>query len=219
MSFLTILITVPAKAANHNSPKFVFTTFINETGWKVDAAAFLVGLINVNWFFTCLDTATHLAEEVSRPERMVPIAIGGTVAIGFITSWSFSLSIIFSIQDLDAAISTPTGVPILEIFHQTINVAGACVLEVMIFLTAIGCLVSSHTWQCRLCWSFARDGGLPGHQWLARVNHKLDTPLFAHSISVFIVGLVGLLYLGSTAAFNSYVFLSPSVDTVISIND
>ena len=140
------------------------------------------------------------------------------MAIGFITSWLFSISIIFSIQDLEAAISTPTSVPILEIFHQTINMAGACVLETMIILTAIGCLISSHTWQSRLCWSFARDGGLPGHQWLARTSHSLGTPLFAHSISVFLVALVGLLYLGSTAAFNSYVSTSQGSCTLILIH-
>jgi hypothetical protein len=31
------------------------------------------------------DAATHLAEEVVNPERAIPIAIMGTVLIGFVT--------------------------------------------------------------------------------------------------------------------------------------
>jgi len=205
VSFAVILVVVPAKAPSHNSVSFVFTNFINNTGWKQDGIAFIVGLVNTNWSFTCLDCATHLAEEVPRPERMVPVAICGTVAIGFVTSWFFALSMMFSIQDLEAAALTPTYVPILEIFNQAINTTGACVLEAMIILTAFGCLIAAHTWQSRLCWSFARDGGLPGHKWLARVNHNLDAPLFAHATSTTLTGLVGLLYLGSSAAFFSYV--------------
>lgn len=94
-------------------------------------------------------------------------------------------------------------VPILEIFNQAINSTGACVLEAMIILTAFGCLIAAHIWQSRLYRSFARDGGLPGHKWLARVNHNLDAPLFAHTTSSFLTGLVGLLYLGNSAAFLS----------------
>jgi choline transport protein len=69
ISFAVILITVPASADTHQSAKFVFATFINSTGWKQDGIAYLVGLINCNWVFACLDTATHLAEEVTKPER------------------------------------------------------------------------------------------------------------------------------------------------------
>src|SRR3954449_5454880 len=82
-SFLVILVTVPATAPTHQPAKFVFANFVNNTGWKQNGIAFIVGLINTNWAFACLDCATHMAEEVARPEKMIPIAIMGTVAIGF----------------------------------------------------------------------------------------------------------------------------------------
>ena len=71
--------------------------------------------------------------------------------------------------------------------------------------TGIWCLVASHTWQSRLCWSFSRDGGLPGSKFLSKVDHRVDVPLRAHFASCFIVCLLGLLYLGSYTAFNSMV--------------
>ena len=203
VSFTVILITVPAKAPNHQDAKFVFATFINNTGWENSGIAFIVGLVNTNWAFACLDCATHLAEEVPRPEKTIPLAICGTVGIGFTTAWFFAISMMFSLQDLELVTLTPTYVPIVEIFHQAVNTAGACALEALIICTGTGCLIACHTWQSRLCWSFARDGGMPGHQWLKIVNPKLDVPLTAHFVSCVLVGLVGLLYLGSTAAFNS----------------
>ena len=109
----------------------------------------------------------------------------------------------FSIADLDALFNTSTLVPILELFHQALaNVAGAIVLEALIIATGLGCLVASHTWQSRLCWSFARDRGVPFGKFLEHVNARLDVPFRAHALSSAIVAALGCLYLGSSTAFN-----------------
>lgn len=136
---------------------------------------------------------------------MVPIAIMGTVAIGFVTSWFFSMAMFFSVVgDWSEIVVSPTGVPILELFSRALNnKAGAVILEVMIIATGLGCLIASHTWQSRLCWSFARDRGVPGHQWLSKVHPKLDVPVNAHMASCMIVAIVGCLYLATGTAFNS----------------
>lgn len=34
VSFVVILITVPAKAPTHQAARFVFANFVNQTGWK-----------------------------------------------------------------------------------------------------------------------------------------------------------------------------------------
>jgi len=206
VSFAVILITVPAVAPTHQHAKFVFANFVNNTGWKSNGIAFIVGLINTNWAFACLDCATHMAEEVARPEKMIPIAIMGTVAIGFTTAWFYCISMFFSMRNLDLLFNTPTAVPILELFHQALrSKAGAIVLESLIMATGIGCLIASHTWQSRLCWSFARDRGLPFSNFLSHVHPVLDVPVQAHAVSCFIVAILGFLYWGSYTAFNSMV--------------
>ena len=135
---------------------------------------------------------------------MIPIAIMGTVGIGFITAWFFAVALFFSISDLDSLFNTATLVPVLELFYQaTSNKAGAIVLEALVMATGVLCLVSSHTWQSRLCWSFARDKGLPFSHILAHVNTTADVPLAAHATSCLLVAILGLLYLGSYTAFNS----------------
>ncbi|MCJ1229273.1 hypothetical protein MMC12_005938 [Toensbergia leucococca] len=203
ISFFVILVVVPAKAPTHQDARFVFANFVNNTGWTQNGIAFIVGLINTNWAFACLDCATHMAEEVQRPEKMIPIAIMGTVAIGLVTSWFYSISMFFSVNNLDALFDTPTEVPILELFDQALSSkAGAIALESLIMATGIGCQIASHTWQSRLCWSFARDRGLPFAPYLSKIHPTLDVPLHAHFVSCVIVAILGCLYLGSYTAFN-----------------
>ncbi|PYH94550.1 amino acid transporter [Aspergillus ellipticus CBS 707.79] len=206
ISLITIFVTVPATTPAHANTKFVFATFTNSTGWSSNGLAFLLGLINPNWLFVCLDAATHMAEEISQPETAIPTAIMGTVGVGLVSSWLLCIALYFSITNLDALVNTATGVPILELFYQTLGSrAGATLLEALVLTTGIGCQIASHTYQSRVCWSFARDRGLPGHAFLSKIHPTLDVPLNAHIVSSVLVSLLGLLYLGSSTAFNSLV--------------
>lgn len=207
-SFLIITVAVLSGAhGKYQDPKFVFATFYNETGWNSNTIAFILGLINPAWSFSCLDCATHMAFEVENPEKVIPLSILGTVGIGFITSFLFVIAMFFSIQDLDAVMNSSTGFPILEIFHQALNKskAGAIVLGCLILMTALGCVIACHTWQARLCWSFSRDNGLPySNQW-GQIDKRSNLPLKAHLMSCVVIAILGLLYLASDTAFNSLI--------------
>lgn len=206
-SFTVITVTVLICARdNFNTAESVFVTFDNNTGWKTAGIAFIVGLVNPNWSFSCLDSASHLAEEVHGADRVIPIAILGTVTIGMVTSLSYSIAMFFSVRNLDEIINHGTGLPILDIYHQALNnKAGALCLGVLIFITGCGCTISSHTWQARLCWSFSRDNGLPFSKYLSIIDPHLGVPFNAHLFSSVIVAILGVLYLASSTAFNSMV--------------
>ncbi|KAG0641379.1 amino acid permease-domain-containing protein [Tuber brumale] len=205
-SFIVITITVLATSSPKQNAKFVFANFVNNTGWESNAIAFIVGLINPNWSFACLDSATHLAEEVPRPESNIPFAIMGTVAIGFVTAFLYSIAMFFSMTNLDELVNTATLVPILELYRQATGSKPAAIfLEFLICFTGLGCQIACHTWQARLCWSFARDKGLPGSRYWSQVHPTMGIPFHAHTMSCIVVALLGLLYIGSTTAFNSMV--------------
>lgn len=206
-SYAVILITVLVCARGHyNSAEFVFVEFQNNTGWKSAGIAFIVGLINPNWSFSCLDSASHLAEEVHQADRVIPIAILGTVTIGLVTALTYSIAMFFSVTNLDLIINNGTGLPILDIFYQALqNKVGALCLGTLILLTGTGCTISSHTWQARLCWSFSRDNGLPFSKYLSIIDPNLGVPLNAHLFSSVIVAILGCLYLASSTAFYSMV--------------
>lgn len=207
LSFVIITVTVLACAlGNYNSALFVFSDFSNGTGWLSLGIAFIVGLINPNWSFSCLDAATHLAEETMTPQTDIPKAIMGTVLIGLLTALPYSIAMFFSITNLDGILKSTTGVPIMDIFNQALgNRAGAICLEVLVTLTAIGCNIASHTWQLRLCWSFARDQGFPGLRYWSKVNERTGQPVNAHLMSCFWCAIIGCIYMASTTAYNAMV--------------
>lgn len=206
-SYFVITVTVLAcSKGNYQPARFVFVEFDNQTGWSSAGIAFITGLINPNWCFSCLDCATHMAEEAHEPERKIPIAIMGTVAIGFLTSFTYVIAMFFCIRNLDAIVNSNTGFPILDIYYQALqNKAGTLVLTTLFLLTAWGCNISGQTWMARLCWSFSRDNGLPGSHIWARVNPKLGVPFNAHAMSCTWVAICGCLYMASTTGYNSLV--------------
>jgi amino acid transporter len=68
------------------------------------------------------------------------------------------------------------------------------------------CAISICCAASRATWSFARDKAIPFHEVFSRVNHNLqDAPVNAHLLATIIQLLLGLIYLGSSAAFNAFV--------------
>lgn len=75
------------------------------------------------------------------------------------------------------------------------------------------CALSICCAASRATWSFARDKAIPLHSVWSKANHNLgDVPLNAYLLSLAIQLLLGLIFLGSTAAFNAFVGI-----TVISL--
>lgn len=205
VSFVVSVISVLATSSpNYQLAQFVFVDFENATGWKSSGIAFLVGLINPAWSFGGMDGATHLAEESRNPRTDIPKAIIGTVIIGFTTALIYSISMFFCIGDLDSILSTNTGLPIIEIYHQALNSkAGATVLTFLIFLTALCCNIAVHTCQSRICWSISRDNALPGSKYWSQVHPKTGVPVKAHIFCCSLCAIVGCMYMASSTAYNS----------------
>lgn len=207
LSYFVITITVlSCSSGRYQTAEFVFKRFDNQTGWANAGIAFIVGLVNPNWCFSCLDSATHMAEEALEPERKIPIAIMGTVAIGFITSFTYVIAMFFCVNDIEELFNTNTGVPIINIYYQALrNKGGTIWLMVMFLFTAFGCNMSGQTWMARLCWSFCRDNGLPGSKYWSVIHPTLGVPINANFMSCVWVAICGCLFLVSSTGFNSMV--------------
>ncbi|KAF5615594.1 choline transporter [Fusarium tjaetaba] len=132
------------------------------------------------------------------------IAVGSCLG----TTIPFFLALLFSVHDLNAVASS--GLPIMEVFYQaTGNRRDACtVLTVWVLFNFFGVTVSCLATAGRLTWAFARDNGLPYSKIFASVNSKYLTPINATAICGLFCSLYGLIYIGSTAAFNSIISMA-----------
>lgn len=96
---------------------------------------------------------------------ILAVVINGVLAFGWI------IALLFSVGDVDAALESPTGYPIIEIFYQatgsvTAATAMMCAIIVVAFFAVFGILASTS----RLTWAFARDKGLPFSNFFAYVR-------------------------------------------------
>lgn len=221
---LAIFITILAASPTKQSAEFVFANFVNDSGYSSKGVTFLSGMLAANWGFSCMDSITHLADEVPNPQRNIPKALLWTVALGVLTAFPMGIAAFFSVQSLDDVIAPASGLPSLELFYQCTNSkAGSIVLESIMCVCFICAGVSIQTWQSRMAWSLARDNGWPFAIYLARVAPPpLDVPLWAHLWSCIWVAVLGCLYLGSATAFNSFIggglllqYLSYSICVVV----
>lgn len=98
--------TITSLARSHKQPaSFVWRNFENNTGWP-DGVTFLTGLLTPAAMFLGLDGALHLAEECINPQKVVPIAILSTTAIGATTAFVFAVSLCYGITDIEDALAT-----------------------------------------------------------------------------------------------------------------
>ncbi|CAG8918033.1 unnamed protein product [Penicillium salamii] len=205
-SFLVIFITCLARAPHMQTSQFVWTTFINQSGWKSNGVAFLTGLINPNYIYAGIDGAIHLAEECGNANTAVPYALMSTLVIGFLTSFAFVVAMFYCMTDMDAVIHTSTGVPIYEIWVQATrsDVASTlfiCLLACIAFFSLNGCQQTAS----RLTWAFARDDALVMSKYLGVINSRFQVPIYALCANSAVVFIIGCIYLASSTAFNALI--------------
>ncbi|KAJ5379105.1 hypothetical protein N7509_012224 [Penicillium cosmopolitanum] len=205
-SFFVIIITCLSRTSSFNPSEFVWTTFINNTGWKSNAVVFLTGLANPNFMLAGIDGAVHMAEEVADAAKFVPRALISTVVIGFVTAFGFSLSMLYSLNDFEKVVDSVTGVPIYEIWYQATRSQAAATTFIFILLSIAlfslnACIESSS----RLTWSFARDNALFGSNILSKIHPRLQVPVWALMANSAVIFIIGCIYLGSSSAFNAFI--------------
>ncbi|BGO88981.1 hypothetical protein NBRC10512_002049 [Rhodotorula toruloides] len=202
--FLVITIVVVAKAPTYNDNKFVWATYTNEIGWSSSFVVVMTGLVNPSYLYAGLDGAIHLVEEVKRPEKAVPLALLSTVGMGFVTGMAISVTLIYCVQDLNAALASE--LPFLEIIVQaTGSKACGTVLMVAFLLCLFVSANSVHQSTSRLIWSFARDNGLPFADKLTYVHPHFRVPILPLLLSGLGVTILGALYCASTTAYGSII--------------
>jgi amino acid transporter len=109
--------------------------------------------------------------EVKNPERRVPQSMVYSVVINGILSFAFIICLMFTLGDLNTALSTPTGYPIIAVFYEaTHSKAATNTLMALILFTGIVAMFGSLASVSRLTWAFARDHGLPFSKFFTQVN-------------------------------------------------
>jgi amino acid permease (GABA permease) len=198
---LIIVGVLAIKPAHHQSASFVFTHFVNNTGWHSAFYVVLLGLLLAQYTFTGYDASAHMTEETHDASRSGPRGIVMSIVVSLIAGWALLIGVTFAIQHYTAEVGSATGVPPAQIF---IDAAGLTVGKLLL-LIAIGaqlfCGMSSVTANSRMIYAFSRDGALPASNFWHRVNHRTRTPTNAIWLAAVFALVLGLPYLWNPTAY------------------
>ena len=81
-------------------------------------------------FTVGFDASAHMTEETHNAAMSGSIGIVMSIGVSAILGWFLILGLLFSIQDYDTTVASPTGQPVTQIFLDTVGQNGAIVLMV-----------------------------------------------------------------------------------------
>ncbi|EKD05592.1 hypothetical protein A1Q2_00082 [Trichosporon asahii var. asahii CBS 8904] len=204
---IAIVVSLLVKAPSRNSGAYAFGHFdASASGWPV-GWSFFIGLLQAAYTQTGYGMVAALCEEVHNPRHEVPRAMVLSVVAAAITGIVYLLPILFVLRDTDELLEIAgAGLqPMPTLYKKVMGTPGGALGLLFIILGIwFFASVGSMTAALRCTWAFSRDGGIPGSKWWRRVNRRFDVPLNALILSTIVCALLGLIYLGSTAAFSAF---------------
>ena len=194
-----VLLVVPT---HHQSVGFIFTKFVNNTGFSfagVPIYVFLIGLLLAQYTFTGYDASAHMTEETHNAAVAGPRGIVWSIIVSLIAGWVLLIAVTGAIQDYAAEAASVT--PGAQIFLDAAGHNVGLFLLFVIVGAQFYCGMSSVTANSRMIYAFSRDGAVPGSQLWHKINPRTRTP--TNSIIFATVGawLLGLPYLWSPVAY------------------
>lgn len=195
-------VAVQAKSGRHSASYTLGNYDTSFSGWG-QGFTFFIGLLPPAYAFSAMGMVTSMAEECAEPEVEVSRSLVLCIPIGGIASLFFILPLCATLPPLEDILSAPNGQALPYILATVMGTkAGTIILMIMVFLVTLFCSISITTGASRCTWAFSRDNALP----LANIWTKTiaDSPVYALSLVTVIEMLLGLINLGSSAAFTAF---------------
>jgi amino acid permease (GABA permease) len=199
-----VLVIVAALAIvpdHHQSTSFVFTHFVNNTGWSSTIYVVLLGLLLAQYTFTGYDASAHMTEETRDAAVAGPRGIVASILVSLAAGWVLLVGLTYAIQDYDAELGSSTGVRPAQIFIDAGGRTGGKLLLLIVIVAQLFCGMSSVTANSRMIYAFSRDGALPLSDMWHRINPRTRTPTNAIWLGAAGAFVLGLPYLWNVTAY------------------
>ncbi|KAL1592273.1 hypothetical protein SLS60_011350 [Paraconiothyrium brasiliense] len=195
-------VAIQAKSGRHSTSYALGNYNTSFSGWG-QGFTFFIGLLPPAYAFSAIGMITSMTEECADPEVEVSRSLVLCIPIGGIASLFFVLPLCFTLPPLEAILAAPNGQALPFVLATVMGTkAGTIILMVMVFLVSLFCSISITTGASRCTWAFARDQALPlANVWTRTIS---DSPIYALALVTIIEMLLGLINLGSSAAFTAF---------------
>ncbi|KAK4500262.1 hypothetical protein PRZ48_008451 [Zasmidium cellare] len=187
--------------APKNSAEFVFTKFINTSGWSSSGWVFILSMYVPIYGLYGTDSVMHLVEEMKHPARDAPRVMVWSMVFSTAVAWISAIIMGFTTGNWAAELETTQ--PYFTWFvNVTKSVYGGGVFCAIVMM-GLNYLIIVHTNTAgsRLAWRMAKDGGFPFAKYHSHISKRFGTPLRAMFAVLFINAVAGTLVMGSDLAF------------------
>lgn len=102
-----------------------------------------------------------MSEETHDAAIRGPVAIRAAILVSGLVGWMLTITFCFCLSDMDAIMSSPTGLPAAQIFLNAGGRAGGTAMWFFVILVQFFTGCSAMLANARMAYAFARDDGLP----------------------------------------------------------
>ncbi|WP_413805271.1 amino acid permease [Streptomyces sp. OE57] len=189
--------------SHHQSPEFVFTEFVNDTGWSNPLYVTAIGLLLAQYTFSGYDASAHLSEETSNASVHAARGIVRAIWVSWVAGFVLLAGLTFAIQDYTGTQGSATGVPPAQILIDALGTGGATAMLLIVIVAQLFCGNAEVAAASRMVFAFSRDGALPGSRLWQRVSSRTQTPVNAVWLSVAVACVLALPSLYSETAYGA----------------
>ena len=191
-----------ALAPKHDS-SFVFTKFINNSGYTSAAWVFILSFYSPMYGLYGTDGMMHLVEEMRNASRDAPRVMFWSMIFASVTSWLTAILLLYCAGDYETYMTAtqPYMNWFMDILGSTYGGGVFCALVMMGLNFFI--IVGTNMAGSRLAWSMARDKGLPFSDYFSKITHHIPLRTMVAILGVELV--IGLIVLGSPYAMQAII--------------
>ncbi|CAO3626413.1 unnamed protein product [Cunninghamella echinulata] len=192
-TFLVMILPIVMADTLQNA-KWVFTGFINKTGWESDGLAFLISFLQPGWCLIGYVASAQIVEGTKRSDVTAPRGITISVIGSILQGLMIMLPSLFAVQDPESLIESSS--PLALFFLQATNVPIAVFLMVINLVIQFGALANNALAIAQLLWALSRDGVIPFSRFWYSLN-RFNIPHKCLILEFIIVVVIILPTFGS----------------------
>ncbi|KAI7848160.1 amino acid/polyamine transporter I [Circinella umbellata] len=191
---------------------FVFSEFYNGSGFSSDGYAFLLVILQSQYTLSGYDSAAHMSEETKNSQHGSPFGILTAVAANVVSGFIFLIGVSFMTKDFMNQIVGENAIQpqMVQVFVDGVGQAWTMVFLIFVMVSIFFCGSSLTLGSSRMVYAFARDGAMPLSERLHKLDSRTKNPVNAVWFNVIIAGVVGVLYMINSTAYEAIV----SVNTI-----
>jgi amino acid transporter len=178
-AIIFILLACFTVATPLESTEWVFTSFVNDTGFASDSYVIIMGLLTGVYCFTGFEASAHMAEETQGAKTSAPDGVINTVLATGAGGLLVIIPVLYATSSVEGSLHGDSGNAVVDAVTLSMNTRWACVFAWAVTVNLFFAGVSSVAVTGRITWALMRDNGFFFSDYFKVVDEGLQSPIRA----------------------------------------